>query len=138
LSAQPPQRSGSPSLASTTGAAIVWRSPRSSTCPTARRRSTTCSSPPTGTHPLSSAASACSATASSGTRSRPRTTARAPPPRPRMCSWLGGSCARSGSTRRGILDEDDWFARAFNETSWHFFEVDDDVDLAASTAGGRR
>ncbi|KAF0924062.1 hypothetical protein E2562_008390 [Oryza meyeriana var. granulata] len=28
-------------------------------------------------------------------------------------------------------DDDDVFARAFNETSWHFFEVDDDADLAA-------
>ncbi|KAF8666881.1 hypothetical protein HU200_053405 [Digitaria exilis] len=39
---------------------------------------------------------------------------------------------RIGET--GDLDED-WFACAFNETSWHFFEVDDDVDLAASIAG---
>ncbi|XP_062181496.1 protein SENSITIVITY TO RED LIGHT REDUCED 1 [Phragmites australis] len=38
----------------------------------------------------------------------------------------------------GDVDDDDWFARAFNETSWHFFEVDDGVDLAAATAGGRR
>jgi hypothetical protein len=30
----------------------------------------------------------------------------------------------------GDLDEDDWFTRAFNETSWHFFQVDDDMDLA--------
>jgi hypothetical protein len=28
----------------------------------------------------------------------------------------------------GDVDEDDGFARAFNETSWHFFEVDDHVD----------
>uniref|UniRef100_A0ACD5TXR3 Uncharacterized protein n=1 Tax=Avena sativa TaxID=4498 RepID=A0ACD5TXR3_AVESA len=26
------------------------------------------------------------------------------------------------------VDEEDGFARAFNETSWHFFEVDDHVD----------
>ncbi|CAN6336152.1 unnamed protein product [Urochloa humidicola] len=38
----------------------------------------------------------------------------------------------------GDLDDEDWFARAFNETSWHFFEVDDYIDLAASIAGGRR
>ncbi|KAL6624333.1 hypothetical protein ACP70R_031654 [Stipagrostis hirtigluma subsp. patula] len=38
----------------------------------------------------------------------------------------------------GYVDDDDWFARAFNETSWHFFELDDDVDLAAAIAGGRR
>ncbi|GJN36242.1 hypothetical protein PR202_gb25084 [Eleusine coracana subsp. coracana] len=39
----------------------------------------------------------------------------------------------------GCVDEDDWFTRAFNETSWHFFEVEDDVDLATTmTAGGRR
>ncbi|CAN6326507.1 unnamed protein product [Urochloa humidicola] len=38
----------------------------------------------------------------------------------------------------GDFDDTDWFARAFNETSWHFFEVDDYVDLAASIAGGRR
>ncbi|KAJ1286814.1 hypothetical protein BS78_03G381000 [Paspalum vaginatum] len=38
----------------------------------------------------------------------------------------------------GDLDDDDWFARAFNETGWHFFEVDDGVDLAASIAGGSR
>ncbi|TKW24316.1 hypothetical protein SEVIR_3G044700v4 [Setaria viridis] len=43
---------------------------------------------------------------------------------------------RVGET--GDLDDDDCFARAFNETSWHFFEVDDDVDLAASIAGGSR
>jgi hypothetical protein len=37
------------------------------------------------------------------------------------------------------LDGGDWFARAFNETGWHFFEVEDDVDLATTmTAGGRR
>ncbi|KAM0919542.1 hypothetical protein ACQ4PT_008135 [Festuca glaucescens] len=28
----------------------------------------------------------------------------------------------------GDVDEEDGFARAFNETSWHFFEVDDHVD----------
>lgn len=28
----------------------------------------------------------------------------------------------------GDVDDEDWFARAFNETSWHFFEVDQDVD----------
>lgn len=28
----------------------------------------------------------------------------------------------------GDVDEGDGFARAFNETSWHFFEVDDHVD----------
>ncbi|CAN6331225.1 unnamed protein product [Urochloa humidicola] len=38
----------------------------------------------------------------------------------------------------GDLDDTDWFARAFNETSWHFFEVDDYIDLAASIDGGRR
>ena len=43
---------------------------------------------------------------------------------------------RVGET--GVLDDDDWFAHAFNETSWHFFEVEDDVDLADSIAGGRR
>ncbi|RLN28140.1 SRR1-like protein [Panicum miliaceum] len=43
---------------------------------------------------------------------------------------------RVGET--GDLDDEDWFARAFNEMSWHFFEVEDDVDLAASIAGGRR
>ncbi|XP_006654936.2 protein SENSITIVITY TO RED LIGHT REDUCED 1 [Oryza brachyantha] len=32
----------------------------------------------------------------------------------------------------GVDDDDDVFARAFNETSWHFFEVDDAVDLAAT------
>uniref|UniRef100_J3M3H2 SRR1-like domain-containing protein n=1 Tax=Oryza brachyantha TaxID=4533 RepID=J3M3H2_ORYBR len=44
----------------------------------------------------------------------------------------------------GVDDDDDVFARAFNETSWHFFEVDDAVDLpppfpppAASTGGWR-
>lgn len=36
------------------------------------------------------------------------------------------------------LDGDDWFAHAFNETSWHLFEVQDDVDLAATIAVGRR
>ncbi|BAF16391.1 protein SENSITIVITY TO RED LIGHT REDUCED 1 [Oryza sativa Japonica Group] len=37
-------------------------------------------------------------------------------------------------------DDDDVFNRAFNETSWHFFEVDDAADLAAAVAstGGRR
>uniref|UniRef100_A0A0E0KXU0 SRR1-like domain-containing protein n=1 Tax=Oryza punctata TaxID=4537 RepID=A0A0E0KXU0_ORYPU len=40
-------------------------------------------------------------------------------------------------------DDDDVFNRAFNETSWHFFEVDDPADLAAAVAaavstGGRR
>ncbi|RLN29778.1 SRR1-like protein [Panicum miliaceum] len=43
---------------------------------------------------------------------------------------------RVGET--GDLDDEDWFARSFNETSWHFFDVEDDVDLAASIAGGRR
>ncbi|WVZ67681.1 hypothetical protein U9M48_016728 [Paspalum notatum var. saurae] len=43
---------------------------------------------------------------------------------------------RAGET--ADLDDDDWFARAFNETSWHFFEVDDGVDLAAAIAGGSR
>uniref|UniRef100_A0A0A9GNW6 SRR1-like domain-containing protein n=1 Tax=Arundo donax TaxID=35708 RepID=A0A0A9GNW6_ARUDO len=38
----------------------------------------------------------------------------------------------------GDVDDDDWLVHAFNETSWHFFEVDDDVDLAVATAGGRR
>lgn len=38
----------------------------------------------------------------------------------------------------GAVDEDDWFTRAFNETSWHFFEVKDGVDLATSTAGETR
>ncbi|XP_037474020.1 protein SENSITIVITY TO RED LIGHT REDUCED 1-like, partial [Triticum dicoccoides] len=28
----------------------------------------------------------------------------------------------------GNVDDEDWFARAFNETSWHFFEVDEAVD----------
>jgi hypothetical protein len=39
------------------------------------------------------------------------------------------------------LDGGDWFARTFNETSWHFFEVEDDVNLATTMtagAGGRR
>jgi len=43
---------------------------------------------------------------------------------------------RIGDT--GDLDDDDWFAHAFNETSWHFFELHDDVDLAATIAVGRR
>ncbi|KAG8066989.1 hypothetical protein GUJ93_ZPchr0005g15927 [Zizania palustris] len=41
----------------------------------------------------------------------------------------------------GGVDDDDVFVRAFNETSWHFFEVVDDVDLTAAittTAGGWR
>ncbi|GJM94428.1 hypothetical protein PR202_ga11069 [Eleusine coracana subsp. coracana] len=36
----------------------------------------------------------------------------------------------------GCVDEDDWFTRAFNETSWHFFEVEDDVDLATTMTAG--
>lgn len=36
----------------------------------------------------------------------------------------------------GDLDDEDWFSCAFNETSCHFFEVDDNVDLAAFIAGG--
>jgi hypothetical protein len=34
------------------------------------------------------------------------------------------------------LDGGDWFARAFNETSWHFLEVEDDVDLATTMTAG--
>ncbi|KAG0540726.1 hypothetical protein BDA96_03G433800 [Sorghum bicolor] len=37
---------------------------------------------------------------------------------------------RIGET--GDLDDDDWFAHAFNETSWHFFQLHDDVDLAGT------
>jgi hypothetical protein len=68
--------------------------------PTARRRSTTRSSPPTGSSPRSSDASACSATASGGTRSRPRRTVPAPPPRPRMSSRPSDSRGRSGLMRQ--------------------------------------
>lgn len=34
------------------------------------------------------------------------------------------------------LDDEDWFAHAFNETSWHFFELHDDADLSATIAVG--
>ncbi|KAL6865395.1 hypothetical protein ACP4OV_016546 [Aristida adscensionis] len=37
-----------------------------------------------------------------------------------------------------VDDHDDWSAYAFNETSWHFFDVDDGVDLAAAVVGGKR
>uniref|UniRef100_A0ACD5W7I0 Uncharacterized protein n=1 Tax=Avena sativa TaxID=4498 RepID=A0ACD5W7I0_AVESA len=33
----------------------------------------------------------------------------------------------------GDVDEEDGFARAFNETSWHFFEVDDHIGLQISS-----